>query len=184
MPSGRLAAGHPVGQASTQAGRHAGPPRGRRSRCRGCAGPSPGWATVCLTSTARQTRSVRLARSRDRRSRIACWRGRPRGTAPLSGPVPTRTTGTAGRDPTAKVGLGWFGRGSAPFHSDAAHRTGTPSAGGHAPEETARKSRKRRRRWRVCISAPLILYRPTGKRLTLPRQSAMQPKDVFNLLRV
>ena len=33
--------------------------------------------------------------------------------------------------------------------------TKTPSAGGHAPEETARKSRKRRRRWRVCISAPL-----------------------------
>lgn len=157
MPSGWLSAGHPGKQATTQTGRHAALPTGGRSCCRACAGQSPGWAAVCRTSNARQTRSGRLSRSRDRRNRIARWHGRSRGTAPLSGPVPTRAVGTAGRDPTAKVGLGRFGRGSAPFHSDALHRTGTPSAGGHAPGETARKSRKRRRRWRVCISAPLIL---------------------------
>ena len=157
MQTGRLSAGHRGKHATAQTGRHAATPTGGRSCCRACAGPSPGWATVCRTSTARQTRSGRLSRSRDRRNRITRCPCRPRGTAPLSGPVPGRVTGAAGRDPTAKVGLGWFGRGSAPFHSDAAHRAGTPSARGHAPGETARKSRKRRRRWRVCISAPLIL---------------------------
>ena len=141
--------------ADSQTGRHAARPTGRRSCCQACAGASPGWAMICRTSAARQTRSGSLPRSRDRRNRIARCPCRPRGTAPLSGSVPMRTAGTTGRDPTAKVGLGRFGRGSAPFHSDAAHRTGTPSAGGLAPEETARKSRKRRRRWRVCISAPL-----------------------------
>ena len=155
MQTGDPAANHPGKQATAQIGRHAATPTGRRSCCQAYARPSPGWAMVCRTSPARQTRSGSLASSRDKRNRIARWHERPRGTAPLSGPVPTRATGTAGRDPTAKVGLGWFGRGGAPFHSDATHRTGTPSAGGHAPGETARKSRKRRRRWRVCISAPL-----------------------------
>ena len=155
MQTGRLSADHPCKQATAQSGRHAAMPTGGRSCCRACARPSPGWPAVCRTSAARQTRSGSRSRSRDRWNRIVRCPCRPRGTAPLSGPVPTRTTGTAGRNPTAQVGLGRFGRGSAPFHSDAAHRTGTPSAGGHAPEETARKSRKRRRRWRVCISAPL-----------------------------
>ena len=146
MQTGKRPAGHPDKQATAQTGRHAAAPTGGQSCCRACARPSPEWAKVCRTSAARQTLSGSRSRSRDRRNRITRWHGCSRGTAPLSGPVPTRAAVTTGRDPTAKVGLGRFGRGSASFHSDAAHRTGTPSAGGHAPEETARKSRKRRRR--------------------------------------
>lgn len=144
MQTGRQVADLPGEHATAQDGRHAAQPIGGQSCCRACAGTSPGWAAVCRTSNARQTRSGSLSRPRDRWNRIARWHGRPRGTAPLSGPVPMRATGAAGRNPTARVGLGRFGRGSAPFRSDAAHRTGTPSAGGHAPDETARKSRNRR----------------------------------------
>ena len=140
----KQAAGRPVGHASAQTGRHAATPTGGPLCCRCRAGPSPGWATVCRTSPARQTRSGRASPTREARNRIARWHGRPRGTAPLSGPVPMRATGTAGRNPTAQVGLGRFGRGRAPFHVDARRIEGVGHRLGGTPKRIARKSRNRR----------------------------------------
>jgi hypothetical protein len=141
---GMRPADHPGKPATARNGRHAATPTGGRSCSRCRAGPSPGWAMVCRTSNARQTRSGRRSRSRDRRNRIARWHGRPRGTAPLSGPVPMRATGTAGRNPTAQVGLGRFGRGRAPFHVDARRIEGVGHRLGGTPKRIARKSRNRR----------------------------------------
>lgn len=67
----------------------------------------------------------------------------------------------SGCHPTAKVGLGWFGRGGAPFHVDAARSEGDGHRPGRFPKRIARKSRNRR--WRVCISAPLSF---TGLRVS------------------
>lgn len=115
-PAGRQmakrSACHPGKHADARSGKRAALPTGGRSCSQRYARPSPGWVKVCRISTARQTRSGSLAHSRERRSRISRWHGRPRGITPLSGPVPPRAAVTAGRNPTAKVGLGRFGRGT------------------------------------------------------------------------
>ena len=99
---------HPGGYATAQSDRHAVTPTRGRPCCQCRAGPSSGWAVACRTSKARQARSGSLSRSRDRWNRIARCPWRPRGTAPLSGPVPMRAAKTAGRNPTAQ-GLAWEG---------------------------------------------------------------------------
>jgi len=51
------------------------------------------------------------------------------------------------------LGKVWKGQCALPLQCRASD--GDAVGGGLAPGETARKSRKRRRRWRICISAPL-----------------------------
>lgn len=136
---------HPGKHADARSGKRAALPTGGRSCSQRCARPSPRWAVVCRTGAARQTRSGRRSRSRDRRNRIARWHGRLLGTAPLSGPVPRRATAPAGRDPSrVRLGLGRFGRGGAPFHVDAPRIEGVGHRLGGTPKRIARKSRNRR----------------------------------------
>ena len=95
-------------------------------------------------------------------------RGHGTGQSPMPHPGPpvlsiasSRSTGRSGERSNRQVGLGWFGRGGAPFHVDAGRIEGGGRRPGRSPKRTARKSRSRRRR--VCISAPLSSSGPRGR---------------------
>ena len=80
------------------------------------------------------------------------------------------------------LGKVWKGQSALPFRCDASD--GDAVGGGPCPRRDRTQISEAPQAMESLHKCALDLYRPTGNRLTLPRQCSIQPQDVFNFRRV
>jgi len=109
-------------------------------------------------------------------------------TAARNRPALGASSCEGGRDSGARsnredwLGKVWKGQCALPFRCRASD--GDAVGGGPCPRRDRTQISEAPQAMESLHKCALDLYRPTGNRLTLPRQSDIQPKDVLNFRRV